>query len=268
MALGRLPQVEAVVPMALGSARVEAEGRGRSVFVYGVTPEIAKIFRFRPRQGSFWPSGDPRRGFATAVLGPTLKRELFEDQPVLGRFVRIAGSRFRVTGVMEPKGRMLGFDIDDAVYIPVASAMRIFNLAELTEIDLIFHTNYSSREVEAAVRAVISARHGGEDDVSVNTQEAMLEVFGNVMNIVTVGVASIAGVSRSRSAPARSGYCARSARPASRCSSCSWPRRQRSRRWEGSSASSAPFRSAPPAAPCCRACRSIPRRCSSAWRSP
>lgn len=195
MALTRLPQVETVVPLAFGSARVEAEGRGRSVFVYGVTPEISKIWKFKARQGSFWPAGDPRRGFATAVLGPTLKRELFGDEPALGRFVRIAGARFRITGVMEPKGRMLGFDIDDAVYIPVATALRIFNLEELTEIDLVFYPNYRSRDVEAAIRAIIRGRHGGQDDVSINTQEAMLEVFGNVMDIVTMGVASIAGVS-------------------------------------------------------------------------
>jgi len=40
------------------------------------------------RQGSFWPEGDPRHGYATAVLGPTLKRELFGSANALGELVR------------------------------------------------------------------------------------------------------------------------------------------------------------------------------------
>ena len=39
---------------------------------------------------------------------------------------------------MEPKGQMLGFDIDDAAYIPVSIAMKAFNLPELTEIDAVY----------------------------------------------------------------------------------------------------------------------------------
>ena len=73
-------------------------------------------------QGSFLPAGDPRRGSLVAVLGPRVKRELFGDENALGRFVRIAGHRLRVIGVMAPKGRMLGFDIDDTAYVTVASA--------------------------------------------------------------------------------------------------------------------------------------------------
>ena len=62
-------------------------------------------------------------------VGPRLKRELFGEQSALGRFVRIAGARLRVIGVMQPKGQMMGMDIDDAAYIPVATAMRL-GLAE------------------------------------------------------------------------------------------------------------------------------------------
>ena len=44
-ALLRVPGVEHVVPLAFGMGRVEAEGRGRSVFVYGVTPEIEQVWQ-------------------------------------------------------------------------------------------------------------------------------------------------------------------------------------------------------------------------------
>ncbi len=192
--LARLPGVEEVVPVALGVGRVEANSRGRSVYVYGVTPNIPRAWRFRVRQGTFWPEGDPRRGMQTAVLGPRVKRELFGEANALGQFVRIAGSRFRVIGIMESKGQFLGFDLDDSVYVPVASAMRIFNLTELNEIDVTYAHAGLARRLEREITRTLTRRHGRED-FTVVTQAAMLAVFNNVMNVITMSVGAIAGIS-------------------------------------------------------------------------
>lgn len=194
-AVTRLPGVVEVVPVAVGSARVEARGRGRSVFVYGATPNVPRAWKFNVRQGSFWPPGDPRRGQQAAVLGPKLKRELFGEANALGQFVRIAGARFRVVGIMEPKGQFLGFDLDDTAYVPVASALKLFNMSELTEIDVLCaHAGLTDRVVEE-ITTLMTRRHGGREDFTLVTQAAMLEVFDNVMNIVTMSVGAIAGIS-------------------------------------------------------------------------
>src|SRR5215468_9645617 len=138
VALARIPGVTAVVPTTFATARVEAGERSRNVGVNGVTPEMESAFTLRARIGGFWPSGDPRRGSSVAVLGPKLASELFGDANPLGDFVRVGSARLRVVGVMEPKGDMLGFDLDDLAYVPVATAMRIFNLSDLTEIDVAY----------------------------------------------------------------------------------------------------------------------------------
>ncbi len=194
-AIKRLPEVEKVVSLAMGQARVEGNGRGRSVFVYGVTSDAPAIWKFEVRQGSFLPPMDPRRGTHMAVLGPKLKRELFGDRNALGEFVRVAGSRLRVIGVMAPKGQLLGIDIDDSVYISTATAMQLFNLDELMEIDVLFSHEGLTAEVEAAVRRLLTKRHSGKEDFTITTQTAMLEVFDNVMNVITVAVAAIGGIS-------------------------------------------------------------------------
>jgi putative ABC transport system permease protein len=193
--LKRIPGVLKSVPMSMGQARVEGAGRGRSVFVYGATSDLPEAFKFEVRQGSFLPPGDPRRGALVAVLGPKLKRELFDEQNALGRFVRIADFRLRVVGVMAPKGQMLGFDIDDAVYVPVQTAMQMFNLDELSEIDLLLAHEGMTDQVEASVRRMLMLRHNGKEDFTITTQTAMLEVFGNVMRVITTAVAAIGGIS-------------------------------------------------------------------------
>jgi len=194
-ALKRIPILDAVVPVAVGQARVEGGSRGRSVFIYGVTDAFPEIMKFGIGQGSFLPAGDPRRGSSVAVLGPQLKRELFGEANALGEFVRIAGARLRVIGVMQPKGQVLGMDIDDAAYIPVATAMRLFNLEELQEIDIVFaHEGLTDAAIEA-VRATLIERHRGDEDFTIVSQSEMLNVFGRVMDVITLGVAVIAAIS-------------------------------------------------------------------------
>jgi putative ABC transport system permease protein len=179
----------------MGMARVEAGQRGRSVYVYGVTPDIAAVMKLGLRAGSFWPARDPRRGIPVAVLGPKLARELFGETSPLGRFVRVAGARFRVIGLAEPKGQMLGFDLDDTVYVPVTSAMKIFNLDELFEIDLLYAHAGLATSVEASVRRLLTDRHEGNEDFTITTQAAMLDVFDRVMGVITMAVGAIAGIS-------------------------------------------------------------------------
>jgi putative ABC transport system permease protein len=194
-ALRRVRGVELVLCGAYGTARVEFGERGRDVLVSGVTAEMPEMFRFRVRQGRFLPPGDPRRGSPVAVLGPTLKRELFGESSALGRHVRIGGGRFLVVGVMEPKGQFLGLDMDDRAYIPVASAQSLFHRDELTEIHLLFSERIPLDEVRAGVARVLTERHGGEEDFTITTQTEMLEVLDRILSAVTFAVAGIAAIS-------------------------------------------------------------------------
>lgn len=194
-ALRRLPGVDVLTPVVVGQARVEAGNRGRSVFVYGTGHEATRVWRFRVAQGSYLPPIETHRQAAVAVLGPKLARELFGSVSALGERVRIGGRPFLVVGIMEAKGRFLGFDLDDACYIPVASAMALFRASELTEIDVSAVSAEAIPSVVEGIKKALSARHRGQEDFTVTTQNEMLDTLGRVMDIVTVAVSGIAGIS-------------------------------------------------------------------------
>ncbi len=195
LALSRVPGVEHVVPVVMGSARVEAGGRGRSINVFGVTADMPVVWKFSVRQGTFLPRGDIRRRIPVTVLGPKVKEELFSEVNPLGQFVRIAGHRFRVLGVLAPKGDILGFDLDDAVYIPVASAMKIFNMDEVVEVDVTFASPRDTERVVEGIRQLLIDRHRNTEDFTITTQATMLEVLDRIMRVVTLAVGAIAGIS-------------------------------------------------------------------------
>ena len=193
-ALERLPGVVATVPVVQGNAQVETHDRQRRTTVYGVGPRAPLVWQFKVATGSFLPDDDPRTARTFAVLGSKLASELFGGQSPLGRLLRVGGSRFRVVGVMESKGQILGFDLDDAIYIPAVRALELFNRESLMEIDVLYAAGVASSEVAAAIRRVLTARHGSED-FSITTQEQMMDVLGEVLAKLTMAVGALGGIS-------------------------------------------------------------------------
>ncbi len=193
-ALKRIPEVLAVVPMVQGNAEVEAGGRSRRSMIIGAGARVPEVWQMHIASGRFLPDDDPRAARAFAVLGSKQRRELFPNASPLGQRVRIAGERFRVIGVMEPKGQLLGFDLDDTVYIPAGRALAMFNRESLHEVDLLYHPDSGAQAVAERVRALLTERHGRED-FTVTTQEEMLEVLGSVLEILTLAVAALGGIS-------------------------------------------------------------------------
>jgi putative ABC transport system permease protein len=193
--LRRITGVERVVPVSFGQARVEHGAVGRSVYIYGASHDLPFAWRFGVAQGSFLPELDPHRQASVAILGPKLAREIFGSKPPLGERVRIGGRGFVVIGLMEPKGQLLGFDVDDSCYIPVASAMDLFNLTELQEIDVLAASTGAIPGVVEGIRRALTARHRGQEDFTVTTQTEMLDTFGRVISIITMAVSAIAGIS-------------------------------------------------------------------------
>ncbi len=193
-AIERLPLVEGVVPMIQGNANVKSDERSRRTNVFGVSGQMPRVWRSNVAFGRFLPDTalDEARSFA--VLGAKMHRELFRGENPLGARVRIGADSFRVIGVMEPKGQMLGFDLDDTLFIPVARAQEIFDREGLMEIDVLFRAGERSARVADDITRLMIARHGRED-FSITTQDKMLEVLGSVIGILTAGVAAIGAIS-------------------------------------------------------------------------
>jgi putative ABC transport system permease protein len=193
-ALKRLPYAKAVVPFVQGNAEVEALNRHRRTTVYGAGPDMPGAFSMQVRSGRFLPADDPLAPRAFAVLGSKLRAELFGDTNPLGKRITIAGNRYRVIGVMESKGTVLGFDMDDTVYIPAARALSLFNNESLVEIDVMYAEQVPVEKVVKGIRKTLENRHGRED-FTITTQQQMLDVLGSVLGVLTFAVGAIGGIS-------------------------------------------------------------------------
>lgn len=192
--LYRIPALEAVVPVIQGNAEVEYGNRRRRTTVIGVGADMPSVWRMAISSGTFLPDDkfDRARGFV--VLGAKMRTELFGTGNPLGARVRIGGDRYRVIGVMAPKGQMLGFDLDDTVFVPVAKASELFNREGVMEIDATYRAGERSEAVVAEITRLLVALHG-QEDFTVTTQDKMLDVLGDILGVLTAGVGAIGGIS-------------------------------------------------------------------------
>lgn len=193
-ALSRLPHVTGVVPVVWGNSEVEGNGRLRRATVYGVNADFPLVFRSGVTIGQFLPRDEAAGARGFAVLGSKLRHELFGSANPLGARIRIGGQHFRVIGVMAPKGQFLGVDLDDTVFVPTMRAMELYNRDGLMEIDVTYREGVPAARVADLIRERLTLRHGSED-FTIVTQEDMLKTLSNILDILTMAVGALGGIS-------------------------------------------------------------------------
>jgi putative ABC transport system permease protein len=195
MALTRSYRVRRIAPINVGSAEARWKSRGRDVTVFGTTNELLALRHWKMAKGRFLPDTDIDIASPVCVIGTKIRDELFGAQPALGQWMRLGDRRFRVIGILGSEGRSIGVDVQEAVMIPVASAQQLFNTPSLFRILVEARTREAIEPVKQFIIDTLKARHQGEEDVTVITQDAVLATFDRIFNALTYAVGGIAAIS-------------------------------------------------------------------------
>lgn len=195
LALLRSRLIKAVAPVMVGSAPVSYGGLEREVTILGTTAAMRDIRQLTMAQGHFLPVGDPHLASPVCVLGEKLTRELFGNEPAIGRWVRIGDRRYRVIGLVAKTGESLGVNLDDMVFISVASAQALFNRASLFRVLVVARAATGISDTSAEIRRIIKERHEGEDDITIIAQDSIIATFDRILLALTLALAGIAAIS-------------------------------------------------------------------------
>ncbi|BBE49868.1 Macrolide export ATP-binding/permease protein MacB [Ferriphaselus amnicola] len=193
-ALMRSTAIRRYAPLAIGVAQASNGALNREVVVLGSTASLLAIRHMVMGEGSFLPEGDTRIASPVCVLGTKISRELFGTQRAVGSWLRLGDRRYRVIGILAGQGMSMGFNTDEVVIVPVASAHQLFNTRSLLRILI----EAKSRDQIIAARdeaeRILTERHG-ERDVTVVTQDAVLATFDRILSALTLAVGGIASIS-------------------------------------------------------------------------
>lgn len=191
----RVSVLTSVAPLSVGGLTARFGERSRDLTVAGVTAEWKSVRRLELREGSFIPPGDPARAPRVCVVGAKVADELFPGRSPVGERLRLGEEKFRVTGVLASRGVSVGLDLDEVVLVPIGHHLRMFDRRSVFRV---LCEAGSARDVDPARRAILAVladRHGGQEDVTVLTQDAVMKTFGKVLAILTAALAGIAAVS-------------------------------------------------------------------------
>lgn len=194
-ALLRSHHIAAIAPVNIGAAPVSVKGLERETTIIGSTADLRRVRRLNMARGLFLPVSDASQAASVCVIGQTVKDELFARQQALGQWLRINDRRFRVIGILASEGQSIGLNFDDMVIIPVASAQALFNTHSLFRVLAEAKSKPAMYRAVEDIREIVKARHEGEDDVTLITQDSVVKTFDDILTALTLAVASIASIS-------------------------------------------------------------------------
>ena len=194
-ALSRLRNVDGIAPLVVGKAEVNYGGRSKESLIIGANPAFFAMRHLTIQQGQGLPLIELDQARPVCVLGPELKKELFAAQAALGQWLKISGSRCRVIGILANSGTGLGFDMNNALIIPVASSMQLFDTQGLYRVMIDVHSLAGMNKLSKEVERVMQERHEGELDITVITPASLLSAFDDILAVITLSISAIGGIS-------------------------------------------------------------------------
>lgn len=194
-ALLRSSAIRRVAPVVVGQGTASSGSLERDVTVMGTTADFGAIRGWTMASGEFLPNVDMDHETPVCVVGHTIGRELFRGEPPVGQWLRVGDRRCRVSGVMAPQGMSVMVDADTLVLMPVVMAQALFNSPGLFRVIVEARSRDAMPAAKRFILATIRERHRGDEDVTVVTQDAVLQTFDGILGTLTMALAGIAAVS-------------------------------------------------------------------------
>ncbi len=142
--------------------------------------------------GRFFNQAEADGGRPVCVIGSEVADNLFPNETPLGKTIRIGTSTFRVIGVMEKQGSLLGIEsLDNRIVIPIESFFRRFGANRGIQIEVkaadINNLDDTKEELRGIMRKARHVSPKAEDDFAINQQDMFIQTF-NAIGVVVAGI--------------------------------------------------------------------------------
>jgi putative ABC transport system permease protein len=198
-----------VSPYSSSLQQVVVSGINTRSLVVGVTPEYQTALNLQIASGSLLNGIENNNSMNVALLGATVKQNLFADADAIGKTIRIGNTLFIVAGVLQTKGASISSVIgstDDSVLIPLktyqTSLSQAFTIGGQNVVSGIVLT-ISDKDVTDHVKNDISmllrSRHQltseATNDFTVTSVDELAQTSSATASNLTTLLAAIAGIS-------------------------------------------------------------------------
>src|SRR6266576_6548310 len=196
------PAVKAAAPGSQSSAQVVYGNDNWATQINGTEPQYFDIRTWPFQEGSSFSQNDVDRAANVAVIGETVRKNLFGATDPVGETIRISNLPFKVVGVLVPKGTSaaMGQDQDDVIIVPITTLQKkITGQDWLRWIMVSAISREASYTAQQQITSLLRDRHrirpGQDDDFMVRNLADVAELADQQAQLFTVLLASIASIS-------------------------------------------------------------------------
>jgi putative ABC transport system permease protein len=135
------------------------------------------------------------------LLGTLSASDLFGSQNPIGEDIQIGNARFKVKGILEPRGTSpMGDEFDRRIVIPLTTGMRrVFNQDHVTNIRVKARDSRQIESIAEEIRRLLHERHHitapREDDFAIFSAADIAKMARGVSGTLTYLLAALAGLS-------------------------------------------------------------------------
>jgi putative ABC transport system permease protein len=197
----QIPSVATAAPGSSSSGQVVFADQNWSTRINGTEPQFFTIRDWPFSSGTSFTEDDVNHAGNVAVLGETVRRNLFGTANPVGQTIRIGNLPFEVVGVLTPKGQSgMGSDQDDGVYVPISTLQKKITGEDWLQYIMASAVSQpASYTAQQQITALLRDRHrirpGQDDDFDVRNLADIAQLADQQAQVMTMLLASIAGVS-------------------------------------------------------------------------
>src|SRR6266481_5790510 len=196
------PSVKAAAPGSQASAQVVFGNDNWATNVNGTEPQYFDIRSWPFAEGTSFTQDDVTTAANVAVIGETVRKNLFGATDPVGQTVRINNLSFKVVGLLTPKGTSaaMGQDQDDVILVPITTLpKKITGQDWLRWIMVSALSKDASYTAQQQITSLLRDRHrirsGQDDDFFVRNLADMADLADQNARLFTILLASIASIS-------------------------------------------------------------------------
>ena len=177
------------------------KGVNTNTSLYGVDAAYATVKNIEMEAGSFVADSQVERVAKVAVLGPTVRDDLFgEDAEVVGQKIRIENLEFTIIGVTASKGGTGFGSADELIYIPISTAQQYYTGGDsVSNINIAVANKNNMSAAQLQITELLLARHNIADatnaDFTIINQADIINTMSSVTGTLTLLLGAIAGIS-------------------------------------------------------------------------
>ena len=182
--------VDYITPQSQTYQTIKYKTEEYFLLLLGVNYEANDIFNSNIEKGRYFNRVEQENSSRVVVLGNNLGKKFFGEENPIGKKIKINGKSYEVVGLLAKKSP----NYDESVILPYTTVMDEFSATGITSIVVKVKDNVDLEQAQQQVKLAL-LKDLKEDKFTVMTQEDILESIQNILNMLTIALASISGIS-------------------------------------------------------------------------